>query len=628
MSEHPAAQKAPRGTPPGFSPADATTRLRLKQPPPGNFDPAVLAGTPAGRRLLSEINPTVFDRLYCGMRYAAHRDRWLAAIEHARSLVADSTNRAFALLLGPRKHGKTEATISIIARTLCLNRDARCLIVGENKEQAVKRAQRVKALLLSERVAQDWTHEPDLGFGPFRAATADRRSPDRWGASVTYVERPTPSVDPSLEAVGRGGALTGGHFDLIILDDVEADIRALSEGERRKTREWFRGTVRPMVQPGGLMLVIGTRKHHDDLYAHLLLDPTFSAIVDRAIVKMPDTYEYLYRADEHGREVLDGINYTGKPEVLWPEERPLEYLLAERRALGSRLFSREYQNEAIDDDTALFRLEWLEAAAARGTDLATHEIPNVPGLVIVQAWDLSLKMSKKEAEATDSDYTVGVTWAADAAGNRYLLAGTRRRGITPARIRGLVLHEYNAMQHRYLCDVCDHAGILVPGKHRCAECKGDKLAVYGPSAVGVEKNAFGQLHYIGLQKTTDLPLVGHYTGRQKADPYEGVPALAALFEAGKVTLACGDEAAKEFTRILIAELHGFGREAHDDTVLALWIAETVLRRGPQAHALATPERVYDAFGGRTEEPVEDEHEDRDPLWDEIESYCGDPLFDV
>ena len=57
------------------------------------------------------------------------------------------------------------------------------------------------------------------------------------------------------------------------------------------------------------------------------------------------------------------------------------------------------------------------------------------------------------------------------------------------------------------------------------------------------------------------------------DIYKGVPSLAVLFENRKYRLPRGDDRSVRMTDILTNELVGLGIEAHDDTVMALWIAE-------------------------------------------------------
>jgi phage terminase large subunit-like protein len=307
-----------------------------------------------------------------------------------------------------------------------------------------------------------------------------------------------------------------------------------------------------MLVQTGSQLVVGTRKHHDDLYGHLLNDATFDVLETPAVSEWPEKYEFIYDKDEYGREVVRDVQITGKAVVLWPEERPIEYLLKERLSVGQRLFSREFQNEVQDDSAAAIKWSWLELAKGQGAALSLYEIPHeAKGLDIVQGWDLSLVTDARAAETRDTDYTVGITWGRDSNGCRYLLGIARHRGLSPAQLRGVVLAEYKKF-----------AGMGHP-----------------PRVVAVEKNNFGELHFMGLQRTTDLPLKAHLTtGRNKADPWDGVPALSVLFENGKVVLPTRTHEDEEAVDPLVQELWGLGRESHDDTVMALWIAETWLRK--------------------------------------------------
>lgn len=504
-----------------------------------------LMSSSAGRRELSQASPVFFDSYYCGMRWAAHRQRWLEEFEREFQLAKQTQQKRGLLVLAPRDHGKTEACVTFTAQKMCEDRNIRILWIAEAAGNAEKRVRRVKALLQSEKVSVDWCTAEELGYGPWV-----KTEEDKWGARQVYLNRQIQSVDPTLEAVGSGGAITGGHFDIIMCDDLEDDRTTFSEAQRGKTREWFRGTVRPMLARDGVMIVIGTRKHYDDLYGHLLNDATFRVMEDKAIIRWPKSHRFSFDRDDKGREVIREVHVEGEGEVLWPEERPLEYLLRERYAVGSLLFSREFQNEVQDDAAAAFKMSWLEYARSQGAGLSLYQIPELPdgeSLDIVQGWDLSLTTDVKKAEKHDSDYSVGVTWARDKYGNRYLLGFRRERGMTHAKLKTLVESEYYKF------------GRLI-------------------RTVAVERNSFGELHYLGIQRTTDLPLKAHLTDKKKADPWEGVPSLSALFENGKVIIPSATADDRAATQPLIDELWGLGRESHDDSVLALWIAETVLRK--------------------------------------------------
>jgi len=309
----------------------------------------------------------------------------------------------------------------------------------------------------------------------------------------------------------------------------------------------------------------------------MINDPSWALIEDPAILRMPESYTYQTETRD-GREIICGVDVTGETRVLWPEERPIEYLLRERRSMGAQLFAREFQHAVQDDSASAFRYEWLRDAQERGKSLSMYSFPPVERLEIVQGWDFSLVQNVAQAEARDTDYTVGTTWARDLdTGDHYLLGLFRKRGLTPAQLRDAVIREFDAFGGRV-------------------------------SQIAVERNAFGEMHYVGLKTSTDLPIVPHLTtGAKKADPWSGVASLSVLFENNKVILPSRNEGDRRAIEPLIAELWGLGREKHDDTVLSLWIAHSVLRKERFAH------RYIDTRGVLTDERGHeevDEHEDQ------------------
>lgn len=535
-----------------------------------------LIKTREGRRLLSIHSPAFFAVYYMGFDYVAHQERWINECVRLTALAQENNTKEKLLLLAPRDHGKSYLSILYTVWRLCTDRNAKILFVSATSGQAEKRLRLVKTYLESDAIISDWASD-DLP--PFKTAAT------KWINTQIYLNRDVESIDPSLEAVGAGGAVTGGHFDVLVLDDVDDDKTTYTAGVRRKTRDWLSGTIQPVLTRNGVMIVVGTRKHADDIYAHMIKDPTFNLIHDKAILRMPDSYQFVTQVDRSGRDIIIDITIEGDSEVLWPEHRPIDYLLKERATVGSRLFTREFQNEVQDAEDALFKREWLDAAIRRGTNLGLQQIPE-GRLRIVQAWDLALVTDSSRAERNDSDYTVGICWASDEHGHRYLLDFMRFRGVSP--------HEL----------------------YRRIELFYQRWRQY-VSIVAVEKNNFGQLHTLSLKERSDIPLKEHQTtARSKST---GVPRLTVLFENDKITLPSRDRDDRDALEPLLTELAGYGVEAHDDTVLALSIAEATLQSTSFEYSVSFGEVEYDMWGDTTSETwrdtAEEQHMTR--LWDSL-----------
>lgn len=539
---------------------------------------AELERSPAARRELALSSPAFFDTYYCGMRYAAHREKWLSAcidlyLEAQETLGTDSPETRKLLLLGPRKHGKTEVIVTLAEQLICDDRDIRILIIAESQPQAKKRLARVKALLQSERIQADWCSAPDEGYGPFLPDTPTPKDGTVWDANQIRIIRSLQSIDPTVEAVGRNGATTGGHFDIIIADDPESRKDVASPTKREKLREWLGQTIVPMLNPGGLMIVIGTRKHHDDLYSHLIKDPTWRVQCDKAVIKWPESFEPVC-ANDNGRDVIVDWEVVGEPVVLWPEERPFKWLMNIRadEQMGPTGFAREFQNEVIDDGSAQFRMEWLEAAKVKGANLSlVGANPKRPGggpwplrMLVVQGADPAFVVDKRKAEAGDRDYAVIVTLGADVeTRQRYVMHIHRERGDSKTQKKRNVARVY---------------GMFAPPSDATSLDLDEFVANRWVYSVSMEQNNAGAHQSMDVTTEHDVPIYQFQNTRGALDPFSGVPVMAPLFELGKYTFPTADHGSRAAIDELVSELHGLGVAEHDDIAAALWIAELRLRQ--------------------------------------------------
>jgi len=101
---------------------------------------------------------------------------------------------------------------------------------------------------------------------------------------------------------------------------------------------------------------------------------------------------------------------------------------------------------------------------------------------------------------------------------------------------------------------------------------------FEPDACAIEKNSFGEFHIQNLIEQTELKIVSHHTGKNKHDPFAGVPSLEMLFEHGKIKLPYKNTEDKVKTDCLINEFHSFGSGEHTDQVMAMWIAYRLMLR--------------------------------------------------
>jgi len=77
--------------------------------------------------------------------------------------------------------------------------------------------------------------------------------------------------DGGMSTAGVGGPITGRGAHLLIIDDpIKNDEEARSPTIRQKQWDWWQSTASTRLRPGGLIVVIQTRWHRDDLTGRLL----------------------------------------------------------------------------------------------------------------------------------------------------------------------------------------------------------------------------------------------------------------------------------------------------------------------------------------------------------------------
>jgi phage terminase large subunit-like protein len=349
-----------------------------------------------------------------------------------------------------------------------------------------------------------------------------------WTKAEFTVIRQSRSPSPTWRAVGSQKSIQGGRADVIIPDDAVDIMNTATQQQRDKFAEWFDGDLLGNLEPGGRVFMVGTSKHHDDQYHRLARNPRWTS------------------------KVWDAIVNEEQRQALWPERWSWDALMAKRESIGRLSFMRDYRNVCVTSESSPFRLEDLENA--RRSDLTFATACDVGS--VVAGIDLGIIEDARAAQAADSDYTVPSVWQ---------VHDGRWRLLWLERFRGMGLHE---QAQRLALRLRGYVALKV---------------------VTVESNQAQRWMASELLRSdlADLPIRRHSTSRTKADPYEGVPALSALFEAGKVDLPYGDERSREATDILIGELFGLGVERHDDTVMSFYMATIGARQILSQHVTFT-----------------------------------------
>ena len=139
-----------------------------------------------------------------------------------------------------------------------------------------------------------------------------------------------------IRATSVGAAIRGEHPACIAFDDVLDDM---GDMDWTNIRHWFRKKVTPMLSPGTSIYVVGTPMSMVDLYhSEMLQNEAWKSGVWSSIPNWDENKS----------------NPDIKPEALWPEFRPIKFLLEQKQAMGELAFVQEYLCKVVDDEAAVY----------------------------------------------------------------------------------------------------------------------------------------------------------------------------------------------------------------------------------------------------------------------------------
>lgn len=243
--------------------------------------------------------------------------------------------RALMVLL-PRDTFKTSISVEALAvAVLTRNPNARILITSHKQRQASQRLGSCRRTFernekFHEKYGADWQPE-------FREYT--------WSDSaITIMRRTNPGLrEPSIQAAAVGADVTGSHYDLIIADDLVNLDNSYTQESRDKVYDYL-VSLFPHLEPGGTLLVVGTRWHQDDAYGRIIKN-------DDLRVKNGEEPRF--------RKLIRGC-YDGPGGLFFPTRLTHEFLTVIKTDMGPRRFAANYLNQTIADEDKTFSMDKLQ----------------------------------------------------------------------------------------------------------------------------------------------------------------------------------------------------------------------------------------------------------------------------
>lgn len=158
----------------------------------------------------------------------------------------------------------------------------------------------------------------------------------------------------SYTSVGVGGAITGRGANILLFDDpIKNREEAESEIYREKVWNFFTSTAFTRLEPKGVVVVILTRWHVDDLAGRILKNPELSKRCK--IIHFP--------AIATQKEIHRNIG-----EPLWPERFDVKALNEIKNTIGPYDWQSLYQGSPVLTESQEFKPQWFKYAPQSEVD--------------------------------------------------------------------------------------------------------------------------------------------------------------------------------------------------------------------------------------------------------------------
>jgi hypothetical protein len=482
-----------------------------------------------------------------------HHRSWIDVLEGRTpswlhpAMTYEPSNPKRLLVNVPPEHAKsTVITVNYCVYRIAMDPNVKITIVSKTQERAKEYLYSIKQRLSHER----WSKLQAV----YGSAGGWKEDADTWKADRIYLSRDSTEKDPTVQALGIGGQITGARSNLIILDDV---VTTSNAHEWEKQLLWLQRDVVTRLGDNGKLLIVGTRIASNDLYREIRNPDHWSN------GKTPFTYfamPAVLELDENPEEWVtlwpkSHVPWEGSDEDVVPDENGLypkwdgPALFRRRSEVSASAWALVYQQQDVQEDS-IFSPACVQGSVNRMRKRGPLK-PGTPG-------------HPRERGAW---YTI--------------------MGLDPAmsgNTAAVIMTVDRNTRQRYILDVNN---MVDPTPQKIQDLIEEWVEKYQPQELRIETNAHQKAYALDDNLRSYLASVGvrfssQFTGKNKWDTSFGVAAMSGLFgtmrngthqDDNLIELPSQD--GSEGVKALIQQLITWkpDTKGKTDCIMALWFCE-------------------------------------------------------
>ena len=314
--------------------------------------------------------------------------------------------KPYRLVLYPRGHRKSFYAAMYACWRIVVDPSISIVYLSATSDLAESQLRTIKSTLDSPIVRRYW---PEL-------IQADEGRREKWTTTEICVDDPRRKAEGTRDSTVKAGGLTtnitGAHCDLIILDDMVVPKNNTEEGRRQVMSQYSQ--LQSILNPGGMILAVGTRYHPKDIYD--TMQTTVEEIYDDTgeLIGKENQWDVLQKVVEENGEFLWNRQKRKDGKYYGFDFKELSRIKAGH--VDKSQFYAQYYNDPNDEGNALITPDMFEYYNREHlySKAGVYYIKNRP-LNVYAAIDFAFSLNNRADSS--SIVVVGI----DSDNNRYVL---------------------------------------------------------------------------------------------------------------------------------------------------------------------------------------------------------------